>query len=142
MVRLRCVAAAGGRRLGALALVALALTGCRLLTSPGHDTLTIEIESDVPTSVRYITSDDFAVAIDLDGIQVFHLNTADTTWIELPFHADYDLRTTGMYYVRVAESEDPAAVISFRALVDGQSSWAHSATIEGIGMQYYYRAGF
>lgn len=135
-------ARAHGRHLAALALVALALSGCRLFTSPGHDTLTVEVESDVPTSVLFIASDNFLVGFDQDGVQHFQLVRADTAWIELPFTADYDLRATGMYYVRVAASEDPDAEISLRALVDGQESWASTSTIEGIGMQYYYRAGF
>lgn len=118
--------------------VALALAGCRLFTSPGHDTLSVELDSNVPTSVRFITSNNFVVGVDQDGISTFHLFQADTAWVQTPFTADYDLRETGMFYVRAAESEDPDAIISLRAHIDGNESFSHSATITGMGLQYYY----
>jgi hypothetical protein len=130
---------ARARRAAMLALViALALPGCRLFTSPGHDTLSVELGSNVATSVRFITSNNFVVGLDQDGSTTFHLFQADTTWVQTPFTADYDLRATGMFYVRAAESENPDAVITLRAFVDGTQSFSHSAPITGMGLQYYY----
>lgn len=121
--------------------LSLALSGCRLFTTPGHDTLRVELESDVSTSVRFITSDNFVVGVDPDGLATFHLFQADTAWVQLPFAAEYDLRETGMFYVRAAEAEDGDAVITLRTFVDGDQSFSHSSTLTGQGLQYYY-AGF
>jgi hypothetical protein len=128
---------AGRAAIIALAL-SLALAGCRLFTTPGHDTLRVELESDVATSVRFISSDNFVVGVDQDGLATFHLFQADTAWVQLPFAAEYDLRETGMVYVRAAEAEDGDAVITLRAFVDGDQSFSHSSTLTGTGLQYYY----
>jgi hypothetical protein len=123
-------------------LIALAATfglgGCDFFTEPGSDTATVEIESDRPTSIRIITSNNFAVGLDDEANHVFHLFQGDTTWVQLPFRQDFDLRATAMFYVRAAESEDADAVISLRALIDGQQRFTHTAVLEGAGIQFYY----
>jgi hypothetical protein len=119
-------------------LAAGGLAGCDFFTEPGNDTATVEIESDRPTSIRLITSNNFVVTLDDEGHHVFHLFQGDTTWVQLPFTRDYDLRATAMFYVRAAESEDSAAIVSLRALVDGHQRFTHTAALEGAGIQFYY----
>jgi hypothetical protein len=126
-------------RATALALVlGIALAGCRFFTEPGHDTLTLELDADTPTTVRTITSNNFVFTFDQDGNEVFHLFQSDSAWVELPHRAEFDLRQAGMYYIRVAEAEDPDAVVHMRVLLDGRQSYEIAAPIEGVGLQYYY----
>lgn len=109
------------------------------ITDPGHDTVSLEVDSDDGSAVRLITSYDFVVALDEDGLEIFYLNEADTTWVEPVFRHDYDLNATGRFYARAVEAEDTLAVVSLRALVDGDESFYRQSVLTGNGIQYYYR---
>jgi hypothetical protein len=125
----------------ALAAAVLVLAGCRIFTSPGHDTLTLQLDADVSTSVRVITSNSFSIMLEEDGSESFLLLQADTAWVQVPFTQDYDLRQRARLYVRVAEAEQPDALITMRILLDGRSSYTDTNTIQGVGIQYYYVGG-
>jgi hypothetical protein len=124
-------------RLIVAAAVAVGAVACDTF-SPGHDTATIEIQSNPATTITVITSNDYAIGFDEDGVQIFHLFQADTTFVQTPFTREYDLQATGMFYVRAAESENPAPVVSLRARVDGRERFFHEAVLEGAGIQFYY----
>jgi hypothetical protein len=109
------------------------------ITDPGHDTLSLEVDSNDGSAIRLITSYDFVVGLDEDGLEIFFLNEADTTWVEPVFRHDYDLNATGRFYARAVEAEDTMAVVSFRALVDGDESFYRESVLTGNGIQYYYR---
>jgi hypothetical protein len=126
------------RAIGCSLLAGLVLSGCRLFTTPGHDTARIEIESATSSSVRLITASEFIVSIDDEGREVFHLFEADTAWVQLPFSAEYDLRPTNMFYARAAEADDPSDIVSLRAFVDGTERFFHQAALVGAGIQFYY----
>jgi hypothetical protein len=126
-------------RLIVVAALAVAASACDTF-SPGHDTATIEIRSNPATTITVITSNEFAIGFDEDGVQIFHLFQADTTFVQTPFTGDYDLQETRMFYVRAAAAENPAAVVSLRARVDGREQFFHEAVLEGAGIQFYYSA--
>lgn len=124
-------------RLAAIIAVAVAASACDPF-SPGHDTATIEIGSTPATAVQVITSTDYAIGFDEDGVQIFHLFESDTTWVQTPFVGEYDLQATGLFYIRAAAAENPDAVVSLRARVDGREQFFHEGVLEGAGIQFYY----
>lgn len=126
------------RAIGFSLVAGLLLPGCRLFTTPGHDTARIEIESPTSSSVQLITASEFIVSIDDTGVEVFHLFEADTAWVSLPFSAEYDLRPTAMFYARAAEADHPDDVVRMRAFVDGTERFTHQTTLVGPGIQFYY----
>lgn len=124
---------------GLVAIALLAATAGCGITDLGHDAVTVEIDSSDGSAVRVITSYDFVIGYDEDGREVFYLGDADTTWVEPFFSQDYDLNQTGRFYVRAAEAEDSAAVVSLRALVDGDETFFRETVLSGEGIQFYYR---
>jgi hypothetical protein len=118
-------------------MVGVGLTGCGLFTEPGHGVATVEIEADRPTAIGLITSHDFGVTIAPDGRHTFDLRQADTLRIRLPVVRDFDLRDRPSFYLRVADADDPEAVVDMVVRVDGQQRFRHETTVAGDGIQFY-----
>ncbi len=128
------------RRLGSVgvAIAALLLPACNPLDL-GHDTVTLEVDSEDGSAVRLITSYDFTVYFEQAGQEQFLLHEADTTWVDTPFTGDYDLSDTGRFYARAIEAENPETSVSMRALVDGDEVFFRDVVLTGDGTQFYYR---
>ncbi len=128
------------RRPGSLAVVtaALLLAACNPLDL-GHNTVTLEVDSEDGSAVRLITSYDFSIYYEQTGQEQFVLSDADTTWVDTPFSHDYELSRTGRFYARAMEAENPQASVSLRALVDGNEIFFRDVVLTGDGTQFYYR---
>ena len=115
----------------------LVVMGCDSV-GPAPRTLTLQVESVGDSPVRLITSSDFTVQRTPAGEPEFDFDQADTTWVDSPFADDFDLRATGMFYARAAEVEEPDAVVTMRALLDGTETYFHEGVLTGPGPQYYF----
>jgi hypothetical protein len=105
----------------------------------GHDTVRIEVDTDDGSAVRLITSHQFRVGLNEENVEIFDLITADTAWVTVPYGEDFDLGSSGRFYARAAEAENPAAVVTMRALVDGDETFFQESVLTGEGTQFYYR---
>jgi hypothetical protein len=118
------------------------LTACDIL-SPREQVVRLEIEASDGSQVQLITTFDFSVGINQDGHEVFILRDADTTWVDTPYAEDYTIEETasgiGGFYGRAAASENPDAVVTMRAAVNGDQAYQDSKMLTGEGLQFYYR---
>lgn len=132
------------RSAAAVAAVATVLAGgCDFFSDPPDNIVELEVESSDGSQVLLITSQLFTVATDQDGLQMFNLHEADTTWVATPHQGTFRVAASGAgiggFYAQAAASENPDATVSMRVVIDGDEAYFDEKVLTGEGLQFYYR---
>lgn len=128
------------RRTAILGLV-VALAGCGLGTSPGEmpTRADISVVGETPVPLELVVSTDFH-EIFRDGQVVQVKNSADTSFIDLPYSKTVMLTDLGSILVELANHDpEPAQVELTVELDNGQDPYRQSATMsEGGQLRYVF----
>lgn len=124
-------------------LAAVVAGGCDFFTDPPDNIVELEVDSSDGSQVLLITSQNFTVGTNQDGLQLFNLHDADTAWVATPHQGTFRVAASGAgiggFYAQAASSENPDATVSMRVVIDGDEAYFDEKVLSGEGLQFYYR---